>query len=79
MYTLFAHAVQLHELCSIFSRQKQHAKRSLPIKQFAGKSPVSSAGSGPGEIQSERRLAQFFGHRGNSVISFTPAPVIPPL
>lgn len=73
-----AHAVKLHEF-DMFSRQKQHAKRSLPIKQFPGKAPVSSAGWNPGEIQSERWLTQFFGQRGNSVIFFTPAPVTIPL
>lgn len=69
-----------YELRSVFSfpflkPTKQHAKKkrrkkSLPIKQFTGKSPVNCLGRNPGEIQRKRRLAQFSGHRGNSVISF---------
>ena len=82
MCGLTAHVVQLREFGSIFSRQKQHAhrkkkrkeKRSLPIKQFHwGVSSVLSGGAAKSwkKIQSGRRLAQFFGQRGNSVISCT--------
>lgn len=51
-------------------KKKKKKKESLPIKQFTGKSPLNCLGRNPGEIQRKRRLAQFSGHRGNSVISF---------
>ncbi len=79
MCGLTAHTVQLHD-CGLFLADKNNMqKRSLPMKQVTGKSPASSAGWNPEEIQSGRRLTQFFGQRGNSVICSTPAPVISPL
>lgn len=82
MCGLTAHAVQLREFGSIFSRQKQHAHQKKKKKKRDKESTYKTISLGSlqcpqrrGEIlegkkiQSGRRLAQFFGQRGNSVIS----------
>lgn len=76
MCGLLAHAVQLHELWSIFRRQKQHAKK-VYLQNNSRESLLQR-----GEILAKFRgegVSQFSGQRGNSVVSFTPAPVISPL